>query len=1050
MTHTRHVVGLIALLLVGLYVVTAYAVVGPSSITDNSGSLTVKDFEPTDSGFVQAIKVVEDNDGDSLQVNSITIKNNATAPLADAGDIDKIEIYQLASIGGANPTSAECEALGAADKRGETTDIAAFNSASGVTISLAGATISNNDTDWFCVKIITKSGLTPGRNIKSRFLSASGIDPSGVGGSWSGGTAGDAGTFVTKASGPSAVTDQTTSGQSLASGQTKLVQVVQVKDNAADMNTAAITLSSLVITNLGTAVFGTDINRIEVYKASGVGNCDTSVPVTDDTFVGSLDIFGTPSSVTVTLVGATVPDDSSGVDFCIHARVTSTPGRTIQFRTTVNHVENSIPGSAGPVDAANASVIEAAGFETFQVLGSFTPPATITSGETNVAVLKVQAKDGTSGDVNNQPLKVTSITINNLGTATLGGDITNIKIICTGGSNTECDSNDVIVNQNYPTPATFPQTFSGLDVDINDNDDVTFEVQVTISSTPGNTIQLTFALSGTEGTLGSFTQGPVNHSQVTTIASGIGCEGLTDLNIGPATIASGSTDVVVQNIKCEDNDGNTGASGAIVVNSITITNLGTANGGDIAKIQYGTCNNDACTLFTPAGGADSATGPITFPLTLDGNDITISDNTTQRIGIRVDVSSTIGNTIQLQTTLNVTEASQTITQGPVNDGTASTIVGGANRGCEAVTDLNVNAGSIPSGTSAIVQRLVCADSDGTADGNTVLITQVNVRNLGTAVGGPSGDVNKIEIVRMDTNAVVGSTTNTANFATPTGVNIPVSVTVPDEGSVELGVRVFVTSTPGRTIQLRTTLRMFEGGVGPFLKSADDGTPETIAAPAACPTVVQGAPAAGQIGVFQATPATLRFTSAGPDGTGQLKTIRVRVQNSSSIDITVEDITEQLGEIVVVEGVTPILPRTVKKNTSVTFFVKVRGPDVGPFPQTATRPYVDVTINCGGPTATQPARKLALPLEVKEIRAEQRGELLSFRVLGSGVQELGVQLFSLSGQLIADHRTSGATLTVPALTAQGQRLAKGVYLYVVTVRGWDGQVIRSEIRKIVVK
>jgi hypothetical protein len=1063
MTHTRHVVGLIALLLVGLYVVTAYAVVGPSSITDNSGSLTVKDFEPTDSGFVQAIKVVEDNDGDTLQVNSITIKNNASAPLADAGDIDKIEIYQLASIGGPNPTSADCEALGAANKRGETTDIAAFNSASGVTISLAGATISDNDTDWFCVKIITKSGLTPGRKIKSKILSASGIDPAGIGVPWSGGPTsgtGEGPEFVTKASGPSAVTDQTASGQSLASGQTKLVQVVRVKDNAADMNTAAITLSSLVITNLGTAVFGTDINRIEVYKASGVGNCDTSVPVTDDTFVGSLDIFGTPSSVTVTLVGATVPDDSSGVDFCIHARVTSTPGRTIRFRTTVNHVENSIPGSASPVDAANASVIEAAGFETFQVLGSFTPPATITSGESNVAVLKVQAKDGTSGDVNTEAPEVTSITINNLGTATLFGDITNIKIICsapTGGA--DCaPGGTTVVNKIYSSAATFPQTFTGADIlsadndiDIPDDANATFEVRVTISSTPGNTIQLTFALSGTEGSLGSFTQGPVNHSQVTTIASGIGCEVLTDLNIGPATITSGSTNVVVQNIKCEDNDGNSGVPGAIVVNSITITNLGTANGGDIAKIQYGTCSDDDCSNpgdFTPAGGADSATGPITFPLTLDGNDITITDNTTQRIGIRVDVSSTIGNTIQLQTTLNVTEASQTITQGPVNDGIASTIVGGANRGCEAVTDLNVNAGSIPSGTSAIVQRLACIDSD--PDSNSVSINQVNVRNLGDAVG--PADVNKIEIVRMDTNAVVGSTTNTANFATPTGVNINVSVTVPDEGSVELGVRVYVTSTPGRTIQPRTTLRMFEGGSGPFTKSADDGTAETIAPPPACPTIVPGAPAAGQIGVFPATPATLTFTNAGPDGTGQLKTIRVRVQNRSSIDITVEDISEQLGEIVVVEGegVTPTLPRVVKKNKSVTFFVKVRGPDEGPFPQTATRPYVDVTINCGGPTATQPARKLALPLEVKEIRAEQRGELLSFRVLGSGVQELGVQLFSLSGQLIADHRTSGATLTVPALTAQGQRLAKGVYLYVVTVRGWDGQVIRSEIRKIVVK
>jgi hypothetical protein len=622
-------------------------------------------------------------------------------------------------------------------------------------------------------------------------------------------------------------------------------------------------------------------------------------------------------------------------------------------------------------------------------------------------------------------------------------------MLSTNGGTGECASGGLtVVNKTYSSAATFPQTFTGADIlatgndiDIPDNADVTFEVQVTISSTPGNTIQLTFALSGTEGTLGSFNQGPVNHSQVTTIASGIGCEVLTDSNIGPATIASGTTGTIVQTVTCTDSDGNTAG---ITVNSITVGQLGTAvPGDDITKIEVDGPSS-AC------DGTKTLTSADTFPVTFNFASCTISDNASGAFDIKVDVSSTIGRTIQTQVTLNVTEASQTITQGPVDDGTASTIIAAANKGCEAVTDLNVDAGSIPSGTSAIVQRLVCADSDGGADTSTVLITQVNVRNLGTAVGGPSGDVSKIEIVRMDTNAVVGSTTNTANFATATGVNIPVSVTVPDDGSVELGVRVYVTSTPGRTIQLRTTLRMFEGGVGPFLKSADDGTPETIAAPAACPTVVQGAPAVGQIGVFQATPATLTFTNAGPDGTGQLKTIRVRVQNRSSIDITVEDITEQLGEIVVVEGVTPILPRTVRKNTSVTFFVKVRGPDVGPFPQTATRPYVDVNINCGGPTATQPARKLALPLEVKEIRAEQRGELLSFRVLGSGVQELGVQLFSLSGQLIADHRTSGATLTVPALTAQGQRLAKGVYLYVVTVRGWDGQVIRSEIRKIVVK
>jgi len=745
---------------------------------------------------------------------------------------------------------------------------------------------------------------------------------------------------------------------------------------------------------------------------------------------------------------------------------------TVEGPTTINGFDNTI--SFGPSLADQPTGL-----------------TTVSSGATNQVIQIIRIIDTERGtnvadernlDPDGNPIVITSVTVVN--TATTPADNTDISAAklfylpssggatcpgATAAGNPPVGAIQVamLTGSALANFATSGITFSGLSLPAVDeaksanNNMGCLYVVVDVTSTPGRNFLTTTGVSGSEGTLGSFTISPgVNAGTTRQIlgAANAGCDALTPVaGIGPATIPAGTTGfdsgaltARVMEFDCQDLDPDTNG---VTINSLVITNLGTATPSDISRIAVYRCAGATCAGgdIAPgnrAGFATVSSFPVTITLTAHN---TVTDDNTGRFAIVVDVTSTIGNTIQLSiSNVNVTEGGVPTTHaGPFDDDTPSTIVGGANRGCEAVTDLNVGAGSIPSGTSAIVQRLVCADSDGAADASSVLITQVNVRNLGNAVGGPGGDVNKIEIVRMDTNAVVGSTTNTTNFAT-TGVNIPVSVTVPDDGSVELGVRVYVTSTPGRTIQLRTTLRMFEGGVGPFLKSADDGTPETIAAPAACPTVVQGAPAVGQIGVFQATPATLTFTSAGPDGTGQLRTIRVRVQNRSSIDITVEDITEQLDEIVVVEGVTPILPRTVKKNTSVTFFVKVRGPDVGPFPQTATRPYVDVTINCGGPTAMQPARKLALPLEVKEIRAEQRGELLSFRVLGSGVQELGVQLFSLSGQLIADHRTSGATLTVPALTAQGQRLAKGVYLYVVTVRGWDGQVIRSEIRKIVVK
>jgi hypothetical protein len=239
--------------------------------------------------------------------------------------------------------------------------------------------------------------------------------------------------------------------------------------------------------------------------------------------------------------------------------------------------------------------------------------------------------------------------------------------------------------------------------------------------------------------------------------------------------------------------------------------------------------------------------------------------------------------------------------------------------------------------------------------------------------------------------------------------------------------------------------MFEGGFGPFTKSADDGTPETIAAPAACPTVVQGAPAAGQIGVLPAVPA-LRFTAAD-----QLRTVRVRVINRSSIPITVEDISEQVDELFSVWGVTPTLPRTVRPNRSMTFFVQVMGPSTGEvtFPYSPVRPYFNVDINCEGPTAVSPAAVEPQRPTLKAVRIEQRGGLLRFEAQGTGIAELQVELFDLMGRLVLKERGYGTELVATASSAQGKPLANGVYLYVVTVRGYDGSIVRSEVRKLAI-
>jgi hypothetical protein len=254
--------------------------------------------------------------------------------------------------------------------------------------------------------------------------------------SWSGGPTsgtGEGPEFVTKASGFKVVADATPSGQkSVAPGGQVFAQIIKVADEAAsaqDFNTLTVTVNSITIDNLGTAT-PADVASIQIF------NCDTSA-----TCSGSPSLMGTSTvssfPVTIPLVASnTFADDSTERYIGVRVTVSSTPGRTFRLRSTLNVTENPSVGSVttGNIDVPTGkeTIIEVAGFETFQVLGSFTPPATITSGESNVAVLKVQAKDGTStsNDVNTAALKVTSITINNLGTATLGGDITNIKIIC--------------------------------------------------------------------------------------------------------------------------------------------------------------------------------------------------------------------------------------------------------------------------------------------------------------------------------------------------------------------------------------------------------------------------------------------------------------------------------------------------------------------------------------------------------------------------------------------------------------------------------------------
>lgn len=65
------------------------------------------------------------------------------------------------------------------------------------------------------------------------------------------------------------------------------------------------------------------------------------------------------------------------------------------------------------------------------------------------------------------------------------------------------------------------------------------------------------------------------------------------------------------------------------------------------------------------------------------------------------------------------------------------------------------------------------------------------------------------------------------------------------------------------------------------------------------------------------------------------------------------------------------------------------------------------------------------------------------------QELELAVYDLSGRRVAHEGAQGSELRFAGLSRDGRRLAKGVYLYVVTVRGWDGTIVKSEVRKLVI-
>jgi len=73
----------------------------------------------------------------------------------------------------------------------------------------------------------------------------------------------------------------------------------------------------------------------------------------------------------------------------------------------------------------------------------------------------------------------------------------------------------------------------------------------------------------------------------------------------------------------------------------------------------------------------------------------------------------------------------------------------------------------------------------------------------------------------------------------------------------------------------------------------------------------------------------------------------------------------------------------------------------------------------------------------------------FEVMGVGIEQINVQIYDLSGRLVFESGWQPNGYEWHVQTTDGQTVANGVYLYVLLVRGVNGQLVRSEVSKLAV-